>query len=216
MKITNFKISQIIILFICCFQPMISFKIRLMGHNSYENKSKSPDFYNESMKNSNLESPQILQSAGDWDSQDDMEMSNLEIRHQIYNHNTEPLYRTDDSDNNNNNNNNNNSSSDSSNSPKYANAVDNSPKFISRMINSPSHPPHMALNNCPCAALVKCQPCGLAPMLDFQQRNRFECHCAPKPNCPACPPLSLIHEIAAKKVLIFLNRLNKINNLLQI
>ena len=50
--------------------------------------------------------------------------------------------------------------------------------------------------SCPCAAEVRCQPCsGL--YLNF---NQDVCGCAPKLNCPTCPPLSLIHKIAAKKV----------------
>ena len=48
---------------------------------------------------------------------------------------------------------------------------------------------------CACAATVRCQPCGvIIPVPDPP------CLCAPKPKCPACPPLSLIHDIASKKV----------------
>lgn len=49
---------------------------------------------------------------------------------------------------------------------------------------------------CPCINEVKCPPCGVViePLA--------VCPCAPKPSCPVCPPLSLIHEIAAKKVII--------------
>jgi len=48
---------------------------------------------------------------------------------------------------------------------------------------------------CACQKYVTCPPCGVVittPVID--------CPCAPKPQCPVCPPLSLIHEIAAKKV----------------
>lgn len=66
-------------------------------------------------------------------------------------------------------------------------------------------------NSCPCMARIKCQPCGLIPVLDFGSDTLMDCPCAPKLNCPVCPPLSLIHEIASKKVFINLNRLYKIN-----
>jgi hypothetical protein len=172
---------------------------------------------------------------------DNEEINNLEIRNQFYNHNIEPISRTYD-----NNNNENNSSSNISNSNKNINKHidldfssntnnlnnnnndndndnDNSPKFISRMIaNSPnlnnhhSIIPNFEIDRCPCANFVKCQPCGLIPDLDFFHKSNIQCPCAPKLNCPICPPLSLIHEIAIKKVFIFLIRLNKINNWLQI
>jgi hypothetical protein len=52
--------------------------------------------------------------------------------------------------------------------------------------------------SCPCASQVSCQPCG---MTVFPQQQRIvDCPCAPKPNCPKCPPLSLIHDLASKKV----------------
>lgn len=195
MKINNFEITKIIILFIFCLQPSINFKLRLTGHNSYDSKSKEQD--------SGYESPDLHHSAADWDSQDDAEMSNLEIRNQIYSHNLEPIMRTYDSDTRSSSSSSSSSSSDNSNQKYSNNSNDNSPKFISRMINShpPLHqPPPFRMGSCPCAAFVKCQPCGLIPDLDFFHRN-IECPCAPKLNCPACPPLSLIHEIAAKKVI---------------
>jgi hypothetical protein len=204
MKINNFNISQLIILCIICCQPIMNFKLRLMGYNSYDAKSNQQDYQNRS----------------DRDSQDIGEISNLEIRNQIYNHNLEPIRRTYDNDNSssssssssnsNSSSNSSTNSNDASNTQKYSNnSADNSPKFISKMYgNSPQLPPpqfaphpapHFAINSCPCAAFQKCQPCGLIPDLDFTQKFN-QCPCAPKLNCPACPPLSLIHEIAAKKV----------------
>ena len=56
--------------------------------------------------------------------------------------------------------------------------------------------PVIAQPVCPCAHEVRCQPCsGL-----FLNAEIIDCPCAPKPVCPSCPPLSLIHQIAAKKV----------------
>lgn len=70
--------------------------------------------------------------------------------------------------------------------------------------------------SCPCASQLKCQPCGLTPVLNFGTNRIIDCPCAPKLNCPVCPPLSLIHEIASRKVFIILIRHNKINNWLRI
>ena len=70
------------------------------------------------------------------------------------------------------------------------------------------HPNPIGLVNlpsldCPCAAQVRCKPCGI--VASPVEPNIFaitpaECPCAPKLNCPVCPPLSLLHEIASKKV----------------
>jgi hypothetical protein len=51
---------------------------------------------------------------------------------------------------------------------------------------------------CPCINEVKCPPCGVV------YEPSSICPCAPKLNCPVCPPLSLIHEIASKKVIIII------------
>ena len=51
---------------------------------------------------------------------------------------------------------------------------------------------------CPCIDQVKCPPCGLV------YEPSIICPCAPKLNCQICPPLSLIHEIAANKVKFFI------------
>lgn len=53
----------------------------------------------------------------------------------------------------------------------------------------------LSVSTCGCESLVRCSPCGLAVEIRV-----VECPCAPKPKCPVCPPLSLIHEMAAKKV----------------
>ena len=52
------------------------------------------------------------------------------------------------------------------------------------------------INDCLCAREVRCHPCGEI----ITSHMHIDCPCAPKLNCPICPPLSLIHEIAAKKV----------------
>jgi hypothetical protein len=61
------------------------------------------------------------------------------------------------------------------------------------------HPIH-----CECAAQVRCKPCAvLAQPVEpdvFPFMSPMDCPCAPKLNCPNCPPLSLLHEIASKKV----------------
>lgn len=206
MKINNLNISKIIILFIICFQLTHNMKVRITGYKTFENKNREHDFYKESMNNNNeYESPDLHHSAGDWNSQDDAEMSNLEIRNQIYSHNTEPIMRVyaDSVPSNS-------ESTSSTSNENYTNQNNQeSPKYISRMISGPPHSypqpivhhPQFTVTSCPCAAMVKCQPCGLIPDLDFLNTNsRIACPCAPKLNCPACPPLSLIHEIAAKKV----------------
>jgi hypothetical protein len=59
--------------------------------------------------------------------------------------------------------------------------------------------------SCPCAAQVQCKPCGVvaSPMNEnYQFLTGADCPCAPRLNCPMCPPLSLLHEIASKKVYI--------------
>lgn len=73
-------------------------------------------------------------------------------------------------------------------------------------------PNQLHLDPCPCRALNRCQPCGVIPILDMNRNSYMNnCPCAPKLNCPICPPLSLLHLLASKKVYINLNRLNKIN-----
>jgi hypothetical protein len=57
--------------------------------------------------------------------------------------------------------------------------------------------PKIPTITCGCASLVKCQPCGMVLI----KPAIVDCPCAPKPKCPVCPPLSIIHEMAAKKAL---------------
>lgn len=57
------------------------------------------------------------------------------------------------------------------------------------------------INNCPCAVAVRCEPCGIAAPLGPNWMSHVDCPCAARLNCPVCPPLSIIHEIAAKKVI---------------
>jgi hypothetical protein len=52
--------------------------------------------------------------------------------------------------------------------------------------------------DCACAKEVKCQPCSSVYVIP---RTISSCPCAPKPSCPVCPSLSLIHNLAAQKVL---------------
>ena len=58
--------------------------------------------------------------------------------------------------------------------------------------------------SCPCAAnipVIQCRPCGSLPLHEPEPIVPvYDCPCAPKPNCPVCPPLSLLHDIASKKV----------------
>ncbi len=57
---------------------------------------------------------------------------------------------------------------------------------------------------CPCANQIRCRPCDVIANIDAQEyiTPMPECPCASRPSCPVCPPLSLIHEIASKKVYI--------------
>lgn len=68
-------------------------------------------------------------------------------------------------------------------------------QHILPMIRNSEQQVYEQQDQCPCINEVKCPPCGVV----FEPSNI--CPCAPKLNCPICPPLSLIHEIAAKKVI---------------
>jgi len=83
----------------------------------------------------------------------------------------------------------------------------------SPMMSSPIIQPRLTATNtyiqqqqirpipCPCATEVRCRPCnGLIEPPIGAYGNPATCPCAPPVSCPKCPPVSLIHEIAAKKV----------------
>jgi len=55
---------------------------------------------------------------------------------------------------------------------------------------------------CPCAKQVRCKPCNGIANLEGIVSGRIisECPCAPKPQWRGYPPLSLLQEIASKKV----------------
>lgn len=230
MKINKYNFSQFIVLFLCCFKLTTNFRVNLLGRNSYENYNypNNERKIDRNRDRNNYEQKENLGSDG-YD-----EINNLEIRNQMYNHNIEPIPRTHENHESENNNNSSSSSNNSNFSNAESNSDlnnnnsnsfnsnndtnDNSLKFVSRMNYSPSlHPNtyshHSMLSNfrvasCPCAISIKCQPCGLIPDLDFFHKNNINtiaCPCAPKLNCPICPPLSLIHEIAVKKVIYFYN-----------
>jgi len=67
--------------------------------------------------------------------------------------------------------------------------------------------PVVSNSQCACASQIQpCQPCSsiyVHPIIE--QRV---CPCAPRPKCPVCPSLSLIHTIAAKKVRFYNNHFN--------
>lgn len=74
---------------------------------------------------------------------------------------------------------------------------------IQNMPFGPMQPIHQS--HCECAAQVRCRPCAvLAQTVEpdvFPFMSPMDCPCAPKLNCPNCPPLSLLHEIASQKVI---------------
>ena len=193
MKIIIHKFFLFITLITLIFQPVFSITMRLTNENNFSNSNKKQDFYNESFRHEDYESPRIIRhQTNDWNNSEqnsEMNNSNLNLNSQTFNHNTSPIMRG------NNNNNINNIQ------------ARQQAAMMQQMQNTA-----MNLEGCPCISRVKCQPCGIAPILDFSRSSSMDCPCAPKPSCPVCPPLSLIHEIASKKVFINLNRPNKINN----
>ena len=71
------------------------------------------------------------------------------------------------------------------------------------MIHEIHHNAFPIRNNCPCALNMQCRPCGIIALPEsdlYQETSPLDCPCAPHLNCPMCPPLSLLHEIASKKV----------------
>lgn len=173
MKIIKHKFFLFIFLIILIFQPVILVSSRLEAENNLNSASKKEDFYNESYRSEEYETPRIIRHQNpEWNSsQENFEMNNLTMNNNLpqitYRHKTAPIVRINN----------------------------NQQQMIQRMPNTV-----MGIETCPCISRVKCQPCGVAPVLDFNRNSLLECPCAPKPNCPFCPPLSLIHEIASKKV----------------
>ncbi len=86
--------------------------------------------------------------------------------------------------------------------------INKEPEFILQhrtvipLDNSHHIPPQVVQfsGGCPCAAEISCKPCGIVTPAVPDLLTNIDCPCAPKLNCPVCPPLSLIHEIASKKV----------------
>jgi len=174
MKIIKLKFFLFIFLITLIFQPINSMTIRLSNENNLSDLNKKQDFYNESFRHGDYETPRIIHPVQSqmWTPNQSLEINNnlINMNNNInpnnYIHNTSPIVR-----------------------------INNPQNIIQRIPNTV-----MGIENCPCISRVKCQPCGIAPALDFSRNSLLECPCAPKPNCPVCPPLSLIHEIASKKV----------------
>jgi hypothetical protein len=78
--------------------------------------------------------------------------------------------------------------------PSHAHYTSHPVTHILPLIGSQQQSIYPNNETCPCINEVKCPPCGVV----MEQSSM--CPCAPKLHCPVCPPLSLIHEIAAKKV----------------
>lgn len=172
MKIIKHKFFLFIFLILLIFQPVLPVTVHLASENTFSATSKKEDFYNESYRSGEYESPRIVRRPNpEWNSSEgNLELNNLAMNSNIsemtYRHNTSPIVR-----------------------------VNKSVQVMPRMPNTV-----MGVEACPCISRVKCQPCGIAPVLDFNRNRGLDCPCAPKPKCPVCPPLSLIHEIASKKV----------------
>jgi hypothetical protein len=77
-------------------------------------------------------------------------------------------------------------------SPMMKQRVTTSTGYLQQQIRPPA---------CPCAAEVRCRPCNgiIEPPME-PYATAVTCPCAPPISCPKCPPVSLIHEIASKKV----------------
>jgi len=83
---------------------------------------------------------------------------------------------------------------------KQADIVEFKTPVIVKSISKLPPPPQIIYESpkvCGCAKYVKCQPCGVV----INKIEMPECPCAPKLQCPVCPPVSIIHEMAAKKAL---------------
>ena len=172
MKIIKQKFFLYISLILLIFQPVISLSVRLAAENRFNSSNKKEDFYNESYSSQGYERPRIVRNNNpEWNSSErNSELNNLAMNNNL----SDMTYRHNTA-------------------PLVR--VNNNPQMIQRMPDTV-----IRIESCPCMARVKCQACGISPILDFSRHNMMECPCAPKPNCPVCPPLSLIHEIASKKV----------------
>jgi len=53
---------------------------------------------------------------------------------------------------------------------------------------------------CPCASELRCKPCNGIAEPNENMFSNYNCPCAQPIPCPKCPPISLIHEIASRKV----------------
>ena len=172
MKIIKHKFFLFIFLMILIFQPVILLSARLSAENMLISTSKKEDFYNESYISERYETPRIIRHQNpEWNSsQGNSEMNNLAINNNL----SQIAYHH---------------------KTAPINRVNNNQQMMPRMPNT-----LIGIEACPCISRIKCQPCGISPVLEFNRSNMINCPCAPKLNCPVCPPLSLIHEIASKKV----------------
>jgi hypothetical protein len=87
--------------------------------------------------------------------------------------------------------------------------VDKLPSTSDTYIRKESLSAVSTLSTCGCASLVKCPPCGIV----LFQEDIVNCPCAPKPTCPVCPPMSKIHELAAKKAIEDERKVNNIRGI---
>ncbi len=175
MKIIKHKFFLFTFIILVIFQPVILLSLRSVAENQYRSQSEKDDFYNGSYRAESYETPIMTRNQDqEWNNpqEGNLEVNNLAI-------------------------NNNNNLSDITFHHNTAPLVrlKNNSQIMTRMPNTV-----MGIGACPCISRVKCTPCGIAPVLDFNRNSRLDCPCAPKPNCPICPPLSLIHEIASRKV----------------
>jgi len=190
MKIRKQKSYLLIFLITSLIQPIYILSIRLSDENkNLLRLNKNNDFYNENYLQDNYEIPRMIRNSNS------LLNLNQRISPEIINNNQMNL-----------------SLDNPSNNPALSSRMKKQSEIININPNS-----GWRVADCPCYSKVKCQPCGIIPKINLSIKNNFECPCAPKPNCAVCPPLSLIHDIASKKVkLNVLNRHDKINYWLQI
>lgn len=179
MKISKFKIFLIV--FVSLYlRPEISVAMRLLNMNLFRDVDKKQDFYSDSFTANTYEIPEIRTAKPSWDAKNNLLEQNTGLNNNIllnYNSNTNNDYKSRD-----------------------VMRVEERPRIMQQVSRQVSMNPVLGIRNCPCIEKVKCQPCGITPVLKFPINPAIDCPCAPKLNCPVCPPLSLIHEIASKKV----------------